>query len=36
MNDNLACTIGLFIVCVAGTAGFLVALLAAVRQAVLG
>ena len=36
MNDNLACTVVLFIASVAGFAGFLVALLAAVRQAVLG
>lgn len=36
MNDNLACTIALFIAAVGGFAGLLVALIAAVSKAVLG
>ena len=36
MNDNLACTVVLFVASVGGFAGGLIALLAAVRQAVLG
>lgn len=36
MSDKLACTIGLFIAGAGGFTGLLVALLAAVHQAVLG
>ena len=36
MSDNLACTIGLLIAAAGGFTGLLVALIAAVSQAVLG